>query len=36
VPTVSVPKSAPDGTVIYLGELIYRGDYIRVDMDLLA
>lgn len=26
---------APDGTVIYLGELIYRGDYIRVDMDLL-
>lgn len=27
---------APDGTVIYLAELIYRGDYIRVDMDLLA
>ncbi len=27
---------APDGTVIYLGELTYRGDYIRVDMDLLA
>lgn len=26
---------APDGTVIYLGELTYRGDYIRVDMDLL-
>lgn len=26
----------PDGTVIYLGELTYRGDYIRVDMDLLA
>jgi GntR family transcriptional regulator len=24
-----------DGTVIYLGELSYRGDYIRVDMDLL-
>lgn len=27
---------SPDGTVIYLGELTYRGDYIRVDMDLLA
>jgi GntR family transcriptional regulator len=27
---------APDGTVIYLAELTYRGDYIRVDMDLLA
>ena len=27
---------APDGTVIYLGELTYRGDYIRVDMDLLS
>jgi GntR family transcriptional regulator len=27
---------APDGTVIYLGELTYRGDYIRVDMDLLG
>lgn len=26
---------APDGTVIYLGELVYRGDYIRVDMNLL-
>lgn len=26
---------APDGTVIYLGELTYRGDFIRVDMDLL-
>ncbi len=26
---------APDGTVIYLGELTYRGDYIRVEMDLL-
>lgn len=24
------------GTVIYLAELTYRGDYIRVDMDLLA
>jgi GntR family transcriptional regulator len=27
---------APDGTVIYLGELTYRGDFVRVDMDLLA
>lgn len=27
---------APDGTVIYLAELTYRADYIRVDMDLLA
>lgn len=26
----------PEGTVIYLGELIYRGDFIRVDMDLLG
>lgn len=26
---------ATDGTVIYVGELTYRGDYIRVDMDLL-
>jgi GntR family transcriptional regulator len=26
---------APDGTQIYLGELVYRGDYIRVDMNLL-
>lgn len=26
----------PDGTVIYLGELTYRGDFIRVDMDLLG
>ena len=24
-----------EGTVIYLGELTYRGDFIRVDMDLL-
>ena len=24
------------GTVIYLGELTYRGDFIRLDMDLLA
>lgn len=27
---------APDGTVIYLGELTYRGDFVRVEMDLLA
>ena len=26
----------PDGTVIYLGELTYRGDFIRVDFDLLG
>lgn len=25
---------APDGTVIYLGEATYRGDYIRLEMDL--
>lgn len=25
---------APDGTVAYLGEAIYRGDYIRLEMDL--
>ena len=24
----------PDGTVIYLGEAIYRGDYVRLEMDL--
>jgi GntR family transcriptional regulator len=27
---------APDGTVIYVAELIYRGDFIRLDMDLLS
>lgn len=27
---------APDRTVIYIGELTYRADFIRVDMDLLA
>ncbi|MBM3598720.1 MAG: GntR family transcriptional regulator [Alphaproteobacteria bacterium] len=26
--------NAPDGTVMYLAEVIYRGDFIRVDMDL--
>ncbi len=26
--------SAPDGTVIYLGEVTYRGDYIHFEMDL--
>jgi GntR family transcriptional regulator len=24
----------PGGTVIYLGEVTYRGDYIHLDMDL--
>lgn len=27
---------AADGTVIYVADLTYRGDYIRVDMNLLA
>ena len=26
--------TATDGTVIYLGEVTYRGDFIRIDMDL--
>ena len=26
---------APDGTVIYLGELTYRGDFVRFEMDLM-
>lgn len=26
--------NAPDGTVLYLGEVTYRGDYIRLEMDL--
>ena len=26
--------TAADGTVIYLGEVTYRGDFIRIDMDL--
>ncbi len=26
--------NAPDGTVIYLGEATYRGDYISLEMDL--
>lgn len=26
--------NAPDGTVLYLGEAAYRGDYIRLEMDL--
>ena len=25
----------PDGTVIYLAEVTYRGDYIHLEMDLL-
>ncbi|NQW70143.1 MAG: GntR family transcriptional regulator [Betaproteobacteria bacterium] len=27
---------ATDGTVIYLGELTYRGDFLRLDIDLLS
>lgn len=27
---------ASDGTVIYLGELTYRGDFLRLDIDLLT
>jgi len=26
--------NSPDGTVMYLAEVIYRGDFIRLDMDL--
>ena len=26
--------NAPDGTVIYLGEVTYRGDYVHLEMDL--
>lgn len=26
--------TAPDGTVLYLGEVTYRGDYIHLEMDL--
>jgi len=26
--------TAPDGTVIYLGEVTYRGDYVHLEMDL--
>jgi GntR family transcriptional regulator len=26
---------APDGTVIYLGEVVYRGDLVQLDMDLV-
>ncbi len=26
--------NAADGRVIYLGEVIYRGDFIRIEMDL--
>ena len=26
--------TATDGTVIYLGEVTYRGDFVRIDMDL--
>jgi len=27
---------APDGTVLYVGDVSYRRDFIRLDMDLLA
>ncbi len=35
-PTAEVRRvcRAPDGTVAYLGEVTYRGDYIRLEMDL--
>jgi GntR family transcriptional regulator len=35
-PTAEVRRvfRAPSGTVIYLGEVTYRGDYIRLEMDL--
>lgn len=26
--------TAPDGTVIYLGEVTYRGDFVHLEMDL--
>ncbi len=25
---------APDGTVVYVADVIYRGDHIHLDMDL--
>ena len=28
--------AAPDGTVIYLGEVIYRGDLVQLEMDLVS
>ena len=28
--------TAADGTVIYLGEVTYRGDYVHLEMDLEA
>jgi hypothetical protein len=30
------PQSPKSGTLIYLGKLVYRGDYIRMRMDLWA
>lgn len=35
-PTAEVRRvcRAPDGTVVYLGEVTYRGDYIHLEMDL--
>jgi GntR family transcriptional regulator len=26
--------NAPDGTVIYLGEVTYRGDFVRLEMEM--
>lgn len=26
--------NAPDGTVIYLAEVTYRGDFVRLDMEM--
>ena len=28
--------TAPDGTVMYLGEVTYRGDFIHFEMDLVT
>lgn len=35
-PVAEVPRACCDdgGTVIYLGEVSYQGDYIHLDMDL--
>jgi GntR family transcriptional regulator len=35
-PTAEVRRvfTGPDGTVIYLGEVTYRGDFIRFEIDL--
>jgi GntR family transcriptional regulator len=33
-PKVRRVFTAKDRTVIYLGEVTYRGDFVRIDMDL--